>query len=120
MHSPSKCEIFSRSKLCVPVGITSVNSALYNTVYLYVSYELRNFSLVAVQFKSGQGRLLTRFLDHIQLDTNIWCDSSEQLTISSQKPLLTQHTVKTRDQHSCHRQDSNPRSPTLSGLRPTP
>ena len=48
MRSPPLCETFKRSKLYSPVSITSINSTLCHTVYLYVLYELIFFSLVAV------------------------------------------------------------------------
>ena len=35
---------------------------------------------------------------------------------SSQRPLPTQHTTNTRDEHPCHQRDSNPRSQQSSGI----
>jgi len=47
-----------------------------------------------------------------------WWDSSGQEISSSQRSLLVQHTIVTRDRHQCLRRDSNPKSQQASGRRP--
>ena len=37
----------------------------------------------------------------------------------SKRPLPTQHTTNTRDEHPCRQRDSNPRSQQQNGRRPT-
>ena len=44
---------------------------------------------------------LPRFLDHTQLDTHTRKDSSGRVISPSHRPLPTQHTTNTRDEHPC-------------------
>ena len=46
--------------------------------------------------------------------------SPEQDSSSSYRPLPTQHTTNTTDEHPRPQRDSNPRPPQSSGRRPTP
>ena len=59
------------------------------------------FYIVAQQPKTGQDRLIFRFLDHTQLDTQTHTrlDSSERVISSSQRPLPARHTTNTRGEH---------------------
>jgi hypothetical protein len=47
-------------------------------------------------------------------------DSSEVVISPSPRPLPTQYTTNTRDEHSYPQRDPNPKSQQWSGLRPTP
>jgi len=52
--------------------------------------------------------------------THTWSDSFERAISLSQRPLLTQHTTNTRDDHPCPQGDPNPQFQQTNGRTPTP
>jgi hypothetical protein len=70
-----------------------------------------------------QTALLLRFLDHTHAHTHTRThtqqDFSERVISQSQRPLPTQHTTNTRNEHKCPQRDSNPRSQRSDSFRPT-
>ena len=86
--------------------------AQWKHALLVMSEITHNFFSVAQQSKSGVGFLIvevSRSHTHAQLDTHthtarLLCTSNQLM----QRPLLTQHTRRTREEHSCFQWDSNP------------
>jgi hypothetical protein len=68
-----------------------------------------SFSSVAQQPKSGLGRFVVEVSrSHPITHTHTRQDSSERVISSTQRPLPTQRTTNTRDEHPCPQRDSNP------------
>jgi hypothetical protein len=90
--------------------------------YQYLSQMPMYFMFsVAQQPKSSLGRLIGKvYRKHAVRDTHTREDSSGRVISSSQKPLPTQNTTNTREEHPCRQHDSNPRSQQSSGPRNTP
>jgi len=99
----------------------------YRHVHRFLSVpSLNTFFPMALQPKAGLGSLVLRFLDHEQLQRHTERhihtrqDFPGPETRPSQRPPPIRHTTLTRDKHTCHLRDMNPRSQQSSGCRPMP
>jgi len=81
--------------VCVCVCVTSVTQE-------------SNLGLWYLIVKVSRSR--THTYTHTHTHTHTQQDCSEWVTISSQRPLTTQHTTDTRNEHPCPQRDLNPRS----------
>ena len=99
---------------------------LYSTIQVLPSWQESEFKGCNFLFPVAQmpysdlGRLVVESLYYAQSDTHTRYDLRVQVISPSQRPLLTQLTTNTTDEHPCLQHDSNPQSQDLSVRRPVP
>ena len=108
--------------LCLSLSISIrpySQEARWNVTFKWYNIWINFFLLVAQLPKLGLGRPLLTGLEHTKTHRSLY-DSSEEVISSSHRPLPTEYTTNTRDEHPCPHRLSHPQFQQKKGFRTAP
>jgi len=79
---------------------------------------INDIFFVAPKFNSGLGHLIVEVSRSHTTHTHTNTNTHTQAIGITKRPLPTQHTTNTKDEHECPHGDSNPRSQNFKQLQP--